>query len=633
MRFRAAGSAKVHRQSGSVAALGALWLMVAVICLATIDIGNVFWQKRELQKIADLAALAGASVTRMQDCTGSAQQNAAQNGAQPQELAVECGNWSKSRTGATASDMFAAGQNPFNASRVQLSRSVPFFFIWDAGGNNSRVVSAKAVAWRPQPAAALSIRTTLLQVDTTQSALLNTLLGGLLGSNIKLDALGWNGLLGTQVNLLQFLNLLAPRLGVQAGNYDQLVNADVTVGVLLQTMVDAVQQSASTASVTLQALNQLATAALGAPALTLKLSQLLNLQTGLDSSALDLGLNAFDLVQGFIQVGNGNSAASAAVAVPIAGLANLNVFAKVIEPPQMSSVGDPARAKLSPLGVDRIYVRTAQVRVLASVESPVLGGLFQTVDALLKPLSPAIALVNVLLGNLSGYADMTILPPPSRLDLSLDLGGGQAYVTDYSCDAGGKKLVTNARTAAADIHLGRLGNSLDEAKSQAFGSKAPLQNSALPVLRLDCIGCDGFGKRTPQYFGGLGIKVDTPVAENTDPQFTFDNPPRLADSPLWKALSANNIVGSLGATVSSLNLLQPLPNDPRASPGGIQALLQVVSSVLSGLLGLLQGIVQGLLSPLLDPLVNVLLKALGIDLAQTGVGAQLNCGLQAQLVY
>jgi uncharacterized membrane protein len=44
-----------------VATLGALWLMIAVICLATIDIGNVFWQKRELQKIADLAALAGAS--------------------------------------------------------------------------------------------------------------------------------------------------------------------------------------------------------------------------------------------------------------------------------------------------------------------------------------------------------------------------------------------------------------------------------------------------------------------------------------------------------------------------------------------------------------------------------------------
>ena len=53
--------ARTRRQSGAVAMLGALWLMIAVICLATIDIGNVFWQKRELQKIADLAALAGAA--------------------------------------------------------------------------------------------------------------------------------------------------------------------------------------------------------------------------------------------------------------------------------------------------------------------------------------------------------------------------------------------------------------------------------------------------------------------------------------------------------------------------------------------------------------------------------------------
>lgn len=627
---------RIRRQSGSVATLGALWLMIAVICLATIDIGNVFWQKRELQKIADLAALAGASVSSMQDCAASAQNNAFQNGAKTQEIIAECGNWNKNRTGATASDMFAVGQNPFNASRVQLSRSVPFFFVWETGANGSRVVTAKAVAWRPQQAAALTIRTTLAQINTTQSSILNALLGGLLGSNINLDVVGWNGLLGTQVNLLQFLDLLAPRLGIQAGNYDQLVNADVTVGVLLQTMVDAVQQSAGTASVALQALNQLVGATLGAPALTLRLSQLLNLQTGLDSSALNLGLNAFDLVQGFIQVGNGNSAVSAAVAVPIPGLLNLNVFAKVIEPPQMSSVGDPARAKLAPLGADRIYVRTAQVRVLASVNMPGLS-ILQPVDALLKTLGPAISLVNLLLGNADGYVDpVTLLSPslaPLRLDLSLDLGGGQAYVTDYSCAAGSKKLVTNARTAAADIHLGRLGNSLTEAKNQVFGSKAPLQNAALPVLRLDCIGCDGFGKPTPQYFGGLGIKVDTPVAAKTNPQFTFDNPPRLGDSPLWQALPANNIVGSLGATVSSLNLLQTLPSDPRASPGGIQALLGVVSGVLSTLLGLLQGIVQGLLSPLLDPLLNALLKALGINLAQTEIDAQLSCGLQPQLVY
>ncbi|QXZ09117.1 hypothetical protein KUF54_13955 [Comamonas sp. Y33R10-2] len=625
--------ARIHSQSGSVAMLGALWLMIAVICLATIDIGNVFWQKRELQKIADLAALAGASVTAMKDCSASAQQNALKNGAVSQEVKAECGNWNKTRAGATASDMFVAGQDPFNASRVQISRSVPFLFVWQATGASARTVDANAVAWRAQPAAALTIRSTLLKVDTKQSPILNAILGGLLGSSISLDAVGWNGLANTQINLLQFLDFLAPRIGLNVGDYDKLVNADVSVGVLLQVMVDAVQQSGNTASVGVQALNQLVTAALGVPAMKLKLSQLLNLQSGLDSSALDLGLNVFDLVQGAIQVGNSNSAVSAAVAVPLPGLLDLNVFLKVIEPPQLSSVGDPQLAKLDPLGPNRIYVRTAQVRLLVSVEAPVLGGLFQVIDALLKPLSPVIALLNVLLGNVDGYADMTILPPNTRLDLSLDVGGGQSYVTDYDCNAGSKKLVTSTRTALADIRLGRLGNSLDEAKTQAFGTRAPVSMAPLPVVRLDCIGCDGFGKRTPQYFGGLGLLVDTPVAANTNPQFTFNDPPRLQDEPQWKALSANNIVGSLSATVQSLNVLKELTPDPRAKPGGIQALLKVVNDVLGSLLSLLQTIISGLLSPLLDPLINVLLKALGIDLAQTEVGARLTCGVHPELVY
>ncbi|MDR2298806.1 MAG: pilus assembly protein TadG-related protein [Comamonas sp.] len=624
---------RTRRQSGSVATLGALWLMVAVICLATIDIGNVFWQKRELQKIADLAALAGASVASRQDCGPNAQRNAVQNGAAASEVTVECGNWNKARAGASASDMFVVGQDPFNASRVQMSRAVPFFFIWQASGGAARTVDAKAVAWRPQPAAALSIKTTLLKVDTSQSEILNAVLGGLLGSNIKLDAAGWNGILGSQINLLKFLDALAPRVGLNVGDYAKLLNADVSVGVLLQAMVDAVQQSGNTAGAALQALNQLVSAALGVPALTLKLSQLLNLQTGLDSSALDLGLGLFDLVQGAIQVGNGNSALSSAVAVPIPGLVNLNVFLKVIELPQLSSIGDPQLAKLDPLGANRIYVRTAQVRALVSVEAPVLGGLFQTVDALLKPLSPVIALLNVLLGNVDGYADMTILPSPTRIDLSLDVGGGQAYVTDYDCNAGSKKLVTNARTAVADIRLGRLGNSLAEAKTQAFGTRSPVQMSPLPILRLDCIGCDGVGKRTAQYFGGLGVQVNTPVGANTDPGFTFNDPPPLPSDPLWKALTAQNIVGSLTDTVKSLNVLQTLTPDPRAKPGGIQALLNVIKDVLAGLLSLVQGIISGLLSPLLDPLVNVLLKALGIDLAQTEVGARMTCGAHPELVF
>jgi hypothetical protein len=42
--------------------------------------------------------------------------------------------------------------------------------------------------------------------------------------------------------------------------------------------------------------------------------------------------------------------------------------------------------------------------------------------------------------------------------------------------------------------------------------------------------------------------------------------------------------------------------------------------------------VAGVLAPVLDPLVNTSLRLLGVDLALTEVGGQLNCGA-AELVY
>ena len=86
---------RIRRQSGSVAMLGALWLMIAVICLATIDIGNVFWQKRELQKIADLAALAGASdPAGISECKNNSKVFAISNGLMPTDgFEPEPGFW------------------------------------------------------------------------------------------------------------------------------------------------------------------------------------------------------------------------------------------------------------------------------------------------------------------------------------------------------------------------------------------------------------------------------------------------------------------------------------------------------------------------------------------------------------
>ena len=50
-----------HRkqQQGVTLVMVALWMGIALAALMVLDIGNLFWQKRELQKIADLSALAG----------------------------------------------------------------------------------------------------------------------------------------------------------------------------------------------------------------------------------------------------------------------------------------------------------------------------------------------------------------------------------------------------------------------------------------------------------------------------------------------------------------------------------------------------------------------------------------------
>ena len=50
------------RQRGVASMLAAFWLLVAVVALGAIDVGSVFYQRRVLQSVADMAANAGAQV-------------------------------------------------------------------------------------------------------------------------------------------------------------------------------------------------------------------------------------------------------------------------------------------------------------------------------------------------------------------------------------------------------------------------------------------------------------------------------------------------------------------------------------------------------------------------------------------
>lgn len=623
------------QQRGVTLVMVALWMGIALAALMVLDIGHLFWQKRELQKIADMAALAGARTPVSSACSPAERSVAQANGlAAAESFAAVPGYWGEV-PGAT-SVQFVPNAPSLNACHVTVRRVVPYFFIWPATAGSGRELVAQATAATKSQLAQLSTRSQLLKLSSEQSPLLNALVGGLLGGQLNVGVLGWQGLANADVQLLDYLDALKIELGLQAGGYEQLLQTDVGVGVLLQAMVQVLERDASTATVALNALRSMVGLAVPVPGLQLKLADLLGLQTGGAQAALETDLNVLELVMASVQVGNRNSALSAGIELPL-GVVNASVSLKVIEPPQLSLARDPELARQDPYGIHQIYVRTAQTRLLVSVDLPVLGALTDVVNGLLTLLSPVLNLANLLTGGVSlgsgvQYIDAKVLPSPFRLDIGVDVAAGHAYLTDYQCQPGAKTVTSDVRRAAGDIRVGRWGNSAQEARQNAFSSTSLASIAPVPVVRLDCIGCDGYNKVTAQYFGGLGLKLDVPLVANRT-TLTIPVPDGDAFSEAVTAQGNPNILRSLGATVLGLSALTSLPADPRASPAGIRGILDAVSGLLSTVLGVVNSLLVTVLSPLLDPVLNGLLQLLGANLTETGVSARLTCGGGSELVY
>lgn len=500
---------RTRRQSGAVAMLGALWLMVAVICLATIDIGNVFWQKRELQKIADLAALAGASGALDQSsCRTNAERNLALNGSVLSELVTaQAGRWDKSANPFFGS---ASKASEINACRVSFQRTVPFLFVFAAGVERGRQISAQATAMQSARIARLSVRSTLLTLDTEKSALLDAVVGGMLGGKITLGVAGWQGIANANVSLLSFFDALAVRAGLNVGDYDQVVKTKVTLGKVMLAMLDALPQQGSLAAV--NALNALA---LGVGNIQITLQDILKLGTGLGSEALRTDVNVLDLVTTVAQLANSQNAAKVGVNLNL-GLVEVGLNLKVIEPPQ-SAIGDPVR--------DRIEAKTSQVDLVTGLK-----------------LNLALVVAS--------------------LSLDVKLGQGSALLTDHMCSPQ-KSMSVNGVTGVGTVAL----------------------KGAVDILPLPLI---------PK----LSIPVEVKIPLVSKPQrLDYQNPPNLSEPAKWATIYQSNLVESL-----------------------IQSLTDQL-----GLLGSLLALVLAPLTLVLDAVLNLVLNLLGLNLAQTDIGAQLNC--------
>ncbi|KJH75928.1 pilus assembly protein TadG-related protein [Pseudomonas sp. ES3-33] len=642
------------RQRGAIGLVAALTLGLAMMfMLLVLDSGRLYLEQRKLQRVADVAAL--EAVTRDGDCLANltaaryATESATRNGltvADGITLTTTCGVL---QTGADKLRSFTPDASKKAAIRVIATRVVPTSIAAGVGALfspgpvslNTRLtataVGAPAVL---PPLAMLTIGSTALVVDSSKSAALNLLLGKMLGGSLNLSAVGWQGLVDTNINLLSYLNQLALDVNVSAGNYTELLNKKIKLTQLLDTAITVLQAGGTTTNVAVSGLTDLKVVA---GSTELALGQLLQLQTGTPSSALNTHLQVFQLVEAFVQLANSQNGIVVDLPLNIPALVNGSVRVKVIEPPQLSAVGNPALAKANPMGPDRIFVRTAQVRTVLSLNlPPLLTGVVGLPAAILNTslisgvtdalnnvlhlnLGGALQSVFCVLGGTCQRTNLLILPT-SRIDIALEVGSANSHVTDYTCASDATKtLTTQTNTALVKLKVGKIDT------TNAFSSSADVTVQPLPLIDVGAITCKipllGLGPETcdlstrkPFYGGGLGVKVDSPVA-STQSTHIYNQPPEIKQPPLFYSLGTQGIVDSLKTTLAGVQVQAYKP----VAPNVLGDLLTTVKGALDAVNNTLGVVIDGLLSKVLDPILDNLLAALGITLNKVDVGANLSC--------
>ncbi|WP_454727286.1 MULTISPECIES: TadG family pilus assembly protein [Cupriavidus] len=431
-RGSSCGGVRGRAQRGAIGVLGALLLVtVAVGALVSIDVGHVFYRQRELQKIADMAALAGAqqlkqagpSATVSANVLAATQAAGTQNGyggaaaagcASPAAggtdgMNVCLGVWDPAYTaGADTARHFKAGYDAnaqsvsANAVQVVVTQTVPILFV--IPGGTARQLRAEAIANASPPVASFSLGSGLLDF---QSA--NSLLGTLLGTAVNFSVLDWNGLLNTTVTLDQL------RLKLGLGSVDELLKTSLSIQQFYALVLGAAGKDALLSTALGSPPTKLG---LGGAAVDVGLGKLLNLGVlaPAASSAADVGLNVASLLMLGAQVANGN----AAIALPttninVPNIAGVSAQLYVISPP-VTAVG-PARQVSS--GVWQTTAHNAQVGLRLDIAA--LGAM---------DTSKTTTLVGVLVAPLLGLINVGVNVP-----LYVEVASATASLQSIQCAA------------------------------------------------------------------------------------------------------------------------------------------------------------------------------------------------------
>lgn len=659
------------RQRGAIGLIAALTLGLALLCaLVVVDSGRLYLEKRSLQRVADIAALEAAG--RRGACSGAASapdfanQSAIRNGFTPntdgRTLVTRCGTLT---VGALSQRVFVADSTQALAIQVVASHPVPRSIAAGIGAAFDKspspanvTLSATAVAASAAPLVALTIRSATMTVDSTRAAILNPVIGSLLGGSLNLSVANWQGLASTDLSLLSYLNRLKTDLNLTAVGYSDVLNTSVSVSQLIQSAINVLDPGATlTGTATIAGLQALK---LAAGATTVVLGDLLSIQGSSDIAALNTHLRLLDLVQGLAQLANDKTGISTSAQINVGTLAQVTTRIQVVEPPQLSAIGDPS--KIDPLnpktGANRIYVRTAQMRALVSINLPVLGNINSLVSTATSVVGSLTPILNSALSlNIAGVlgsttcalglnscmvTDIKLLTSGTsgpRIDLSLALASADTYVTGFTCTSNtNKTLSVKTDAALLSAKVGLINDGFP-----ASTDPTAITTTPLPVLDIGTQTCQKIlgllgncTARTPFGGGGIGLTFDTvsqsPLGSSTVVSTIFSSPnlPEINSAPYFLTGVANTKPSTLlNGTVSSVkvNVYKP------ATSNVLGNVITGTAVTLNSLTVALDAIVDNTLTNLLTTVVDPLFESLGLNLGATDVGANLSCNIgQAKLI-
>lgn len=558
---RGALAARARRgERGAVLMMVALSMTIVVTCTAlTVDLGRVSTMRRELQNVADAAALdlaraldgttpADALVEAevWHEAVGATLDRNGFGGTATQQVEVAVGHYDADTdeftpyAGAGVSPPF--GDVP-DAVRVRVHDRVDYAFA--PGGNST---SRQAVATRSDPLAGIQIGSFAARLATTQSPLLAPLLGPL-GGQAGLDVLSHQGLADVSVRL----DALAAQLGLSAADPAGLLGTEIELVELIEAQAEILELSGLLTEATV--LRSLMVE-LPNPSMPVTLGHVLSLATGAEAVAAAAQLNVVDLIVGSVLVANGDNAVRIPnLAVEVPGATALSADVKLIERPRWA------------FGPEGTEVETSQVELnLSGTFLPAVGGTFA---------------------------------PLLTLDLDVEVASGRARILDILCGPDADALDVDVLAELITIGGTIRGNLLGAATVEiAIGGERP--GSWLPVDF--SFPPDEFGVPR-QVSKGLGPLLAPTLVADVD--LNIGGWARNQLQSLLSGLSALGIdldlLGLGGLLGGLLSILTP-----------ISQLRAAVQDVVNALVAELTSTVLPLILESLDALVDPLLDLLGI---------------------